>query len=235
MIDMQYIVFDCMETLIDIDNFNKSEDYASHAYHCSGVEIYWNGFSDFYRSYSVVKDAIVKELAENKEDDFLTRFRLLCKSNCNINESDVNKIANQLFENFWKKYSDSCYVRNDVKETLAFLGKTYKLGIVSNFKIEGGIEKLLEDNGIGHHFDFVITSISVGWRKPDRSIYESMLKETNSTPPEHLFVGDDYENDFKQPRRIGMRALLLDRENKYPHIEDRITNLSDLQNRLPLG
>ena len=105
-----------METLIDIDNFNTSEDYASHAYHGSGVEIYWNGFSDFYQAYSAVRDAIVKELPENKEDDFLTRFRLLCKSNGKINESDVNKIGNQLFVNFWKEYSDSCYVRNDVKE-----------------------------------------------------------------------------------------------------------------------
>ena len=235
MIDIQYIVFDCMETLIDIDNFSKPEDYAFHAYHCSGVEIYWNDFSDFYQRYSGVKDTIAKKLVENQEDDFLTRFRLLCKSNCSINESEVNKITNQLFENLRKKYSESCWVRNEVKETLAFLKKSYKLGVVSNFKIEGGIEKLLEENGISHHFDFVITSISVGWRKPDRRIYKSMLKETNSIPHEHLFVGDDYENDFKQPRRIGMRALLLDRENKYPHIEDRIINLSDLQNRLPLG
>ena len=107
MIAMQYIVFDCMETLIDIDNFNKSEDYAFHTYHRSGVETYWNGFSDFYQRYSIVKDAIVKELAENKEDDFLARFRLLSESNCNINESGVNKIADQLFENFWKQYSVS--------------------------------------------------------------------------------------------------------------------------------
>jgi len=227
--NIKYLIFDCMETLVDIDEFNETGDYAFHTYHGSGAETYWNGFDHFYQEYLKVRSTLARQLPENEEYGFRTLFRLVCESNGQINRNEVNRITDTLFNNYWKNYAGKCQVDNNVKETLLLLEKKYGLGILSNFKVEGGIEALLENNGISHHFDFVITSISVGWRKPDRRIYEAVMNKTNYPPEQHLFIGDDYENDFQKPRMMGMRTILFDRKDKYPHIVDRIKSISALK------
>ncbi len=229
---IKYLNFDCMETLVDIEGFNEPKDYAYHAFIASGVETYWPSFDYFYQDYLRIRRTLAEQLPENKEYDFLTLFRFICEANNDIERNKVKQVANQLSNNYWKNYTARCSVGNNVGEILSLLNKKYMLGVVSNFKVEGGIEALLKSNNIDHHFDFIINSTSIGWKKPDKRIYEAVFDKTNSPPEQHLFIGDDYENDFQQPMRMGMKALLLDRNNRYPNIQNRINSLSDLPSHL---
>jgi putative hydrolase of the HAD superfamily len=96
----------------------------------------------------------------------------------------------------------------------------FDIGVVSNFKVPGGIECILQQQRLAPFFNFVITSIQVGWRKPHKAIYKAALIASNVRPDEILFIGDDYENDFKGPKDIGMQALLLDRMDKHPCVKE---------------
>lgn len=225
---IKYLVFDCMETLVDIEGFKEPKDYAYHTFIASWVESHWPSFDYFYQEYLRIRSMLAEQLPENKEYDFLTLFRLICESNNDIERNKVEQVADQLSNNYWKNYTARCSVANHVEEILNLLNKTYILGVVSNFKVEGGIEALLKSNNIDHYFDFIINSTSIGWKKPDKRIYEAVLDKTNSLPEQHLFIGDDYENDFQQPMRMGMQTLLLDRNNRYPNIQNRINSLSEL-------
>jgi putative hydrolase of the HAD superfamily len=45
---VEYIFFDCMETLIDLHKLPVAEDYAMWAYRGSGVESLWQDFDSFF-------------------------------------------------------------------------------------------------------------------------------------------------------------------------------------------
>jgi len=232
MSNIKFLLFDCMETLIDIEGFSEPEDYANHTFNGSGIETYWAGFADFYQEYLRIRQTQTEQLRENEEYGFPTMFRLICESNSNIENNKVNKIADRLFENYWSNYIARCYVDSNIEEILSLLSEKYRLGVVSNFKTDGGIEALLKRFNIEHWFEFVITSMSIGWKKPDRRIYEAVFNETNLLPEQHLFIGDDYENDFQQPIRLGMKALFLDKKGEYPDVKNRISSLSALPHYL---
>jgi FMN phosphatase YigB (HAD superfamily) len=53
-------------------------------------------------------------------------------------------------------------------------------------------------------------------------------------PPQAAMVGDSPEDDVEGARALGMRAFLLDREDRYPDVEDRLPDLLALPAALGL-
>ena len=53
--------------------------------------------------------------------------------------------------------------------------------------------------------------------------------------PDAVMVGDSYEDDIEGARALGMRAILLDRDERYPAELDRITDLQALPAALGLA
>src|SRR5690606_1723754 len=109
-------------------------------------------------------------------------------------------------------------------ETIVQLKEKYKLAIVSNFMVMNGIEELLEINDVRDVFEFVVTSVGFGWRKPDSKIYKYAIKKSGCQECEILFIGDDYENDYVAPRKTGMKSLWL---NKYQGKREGIDQVRD--------
>ncbi|MFO1094784.1 MAG: HAD family hydrolase [Planctomycetaceae bacterium] len=64
-----------------------------------------------------------------------------------------------------------------------------------------------------------------GARKPQAEFFHALLKACNCAPEQMLFVGDDFENDVAAPRRLGIRAVHLDRTGASA---DSIRSLTDL-------
>ena len=85
-----------------------------------------------------------------------------------------------------------------------------RLAVVSNFHLEGYPERVLESFGLLSHFDFVINSAGLGWKKPNPRIYETALDRAGLTADggeRAFFVGDNLTNDVRAPREVGMGAL----------------------------
>lgn len=229
------ILFDCMETLIDVTELPTLRDYARWAYDGSGVEQYWENFDEFFQNYIQAKEKIIKRLPENKEHNLIKRFEEIALLKFKGNKDTITEISEKLMDNYWKTYTQKCYIKNEVAKVLPTLSNKYQLGVVSNFVVKDGVEELLVSHGISNYFDSVITSINVGWRKPHPNIYNVALQHFKVSPCEILFVGDDYINDYLQPKKLGLNVLLLDRYNKFEHIKERVCNfyqLADSLNRL---
>jgi len=47
-------------------------------------------------------------------------------------------------------------------------------------------------------------------------------------------VGDSLEEDVEGARALGLRAILIDREDRHPDVEDRLTDLYGLPAALGL-
>ena len=105
-----------------------------------------------------------------------------------------------------------------------------KLGLVSN-----GIRDLAEF--VRHHrldVDALVDSRTHGRVKPHPTIFRTALERLGVEPPAAVMVGDSLEEDVEGARAIGMRAILVDREDRYPDVEERLTGLLELPAALGL-
>ena len=75
----------------------------------------------------------------------------------------------------------------------------------------------------------VLTSVEVGFRKPDPAGFQKLAAELEVTPDQLWFVGNE-EKDITGASAIGAVAILIDRDRRRPHWGQRrtITNLGEL-------
>jgi putative hydrolase of the HAD superfamily len=114
---------------------------------------------------------------------------------------------------------------DDVLPTLAALrARGLKLGLLSNTARD-------LDLFVAHHkisVDAVLTSRLHGKTKPHEAIFLRMLELLDVRPEEAAMVGDTVEDDIDGARRVGMRAVLVDRDGRYPDAPDRLEDLRAL-------
>ena len=101
-------------------------------------------------------------------------------------------------------------VAADVIPTLSALREGgVRLGIVCNTPLMGDvIDKHLAAENLLEFFPVRIYSSDVGYRKPDRRIFQAALEELAIRPAEALYVGDIVKTDVVGAQRAGMAAVL---------------------------
>jgi putative hydrolase of the HAD superfamily len=118
----------------------------------------------------------------------------------------------------------------DVQPMLAALRERgLRLGLLSNTARD-------LDEFVVHHrlaVDAVLTSRTHGKTKPHETIFRRMLELLDVRPSEAVMVGDTLEDDVEGALAVGMRALLVDREGRYPGRE-RLEGLGGLLDALAL-
>ena len=90
---------------------------------------------------------------------------------------------------------------------------------------------------VAHHglrVDALLTSRTHGKTKPHESIFLQLLGLLGVAPTEAVMVGDSVEDDIEGAQAVGMRALLVDRERRYPDRPDRVEGLAALPAALGL-
>jgi len=95
---------------------------------------------------------------------------------------------------------------------LAWLGRRYRLGVVSNFDYTPTVEYILAREAILDRFEAVVVSDAVGWRKPSAAIFEVAFRRLGVGPAECLFVGDRPELDVAGAKGVGMDVAWLNAE-----------------------
>ncbi|MGH2754697.1 MAG: HAD family hydrolase [Actinomycetota bacterium] len=103
----------------------------------------------------------------------------------------------------------------------------YRLGLISNF--EQWLEEMLVELEVGHIFETSIISGVEGLEKPDPEIYRRALEHARVAPEGAVHVGDSPKLDVEPARSVGMRAVLLDRYDRYGDLAGpRVRSLSEL-------
>ena len=116
-----------------------------------------------------------------------------------------------------------------VIETLRGYG--LRLGLISNGQRD--LEEFARHHALD--VDVAVGSKAHGRTKPHASIFESALAALGTGPAETAMVGDSYADDIEGARALGMRAILLDRDERCPEEQDRITDLFQLVAALGLA
>jgi putative hydrolase of the HAD superfamily len=105
-----------------------------------------------------------------------------------------------------------------------------KIAVVSN-----GIRDLTEF--VSHHrldVDAIVDSRSHGRVKPHPTIFQAALDALDVPAAEAVMVGDSLEEDVEGARALGLRAILIDREERHPEFQERLTDLYGLPAALGL-
>jgi HAD superfamily hydrolase (TIGR01549 family) len=106
-----------------------------------------------------------------------------------------------------------------------------KIGLVSNTGRDLGAF-------VDHHaldVDVALGSASHGKTKPHPAIFQAALDQLGVSAEEAVMVGDSLEDDVEGARALGMRAFLVDRDDRFPELDDRLPDLRALSGVLGLS
>ncbi len=103
-------------------------------------------------------------------------------------------------------FDDSLPTLKDIK------ARGLKLGVISNIGQE--IDTYCEELGFAPYLDFKVTSFEVGYDKPHPEIFRLALQRAGVSAGEAVFIGDQYEQDIKGARGVGIKPILIDRNGR---------------------
>ncbi len=109
-----------------------------------------------------------------------------------------------------------------------------KLGIISNVSSHEVAVGILDKVRLTNYFDKIVTSATVGIRKPDPGIFRYALMQFKARPEEAVMVGDSEIHDIGGGYIAGLKTVLVDRRH---HVENsladyRFNSLSDASREL---
>jgi putative hydrolase of the HAD superfamily len=129
------------------------------------------------------------------------------------------------------EHAHNFQIFEDVLPVLADLrAQRLKLGLVSNTGRDLGAF-------VAHHgldVDAFVSSGVHGKTKPHPTIFLAVLELLGVEPDDAVMIGDSLEDDVEGARAAGIQALLLDRENRYPEVEEKLNDLRALPAALGL-
>jgi len=163
-------------------------------------------------------------------------------------------------ESIWHRFTEDIFIGMGGPEALASECATEieeGWGVSENFELFEDVLPVLDElrraelriavvsNGIrdlhafvAHHrldVDAIVDSRSHGRVKPHPTIFRAALAALAVAPGDAVMVGDSLEEDIDGARALGMRAILLDREQRHPEVDERLTDLYALPAALGLA
>ena len=121
----------------------------------------------------------------------------------------------------------------DVQPVLrALKGRGLRLAVVSNW--HRGLDSFCHETNLSHLLDAVVSSSDIGIEKPDPRIFDEAVRQLRVKRDRIVHVGDLPEDDFGGAVRAGLRAILIDRGNRYTSHTNRINNLYELEGWLQM-
>jgi HAD superfamily hydrolase (TIGR01549 family) len=131
----------------------------------------------------------------------------------------------------WEKHENFALYEDALPAIRELRRHDLKIGLVTNGQRD------LEEFVVHHalEVDAMVGSRAHGRVKPHPSIFVAALEALGVEPDETAMVGDSYEDDIEGARSLGIRAILLDRDELRPDEPDRIDTLLALPAALGLS
>ena len=144
----------------------------------------------------------------------LGRIGKLSFKECNLllfEKIGAKELVNEwikFYKRLWKKYAKA---KSDINFVLLKLKKKgYKMAILSN-SVTSKMEKarFLKLSGINPSlFDAIFTSHDIGYPKPHKLSYMTVVNYFNLTPDNAIFISDD-EKEIKGAYELGMTTIYM--------------------------
>jgi HAD superfamily hydrolase (TIGR01549 family) len=146
-------------------------------------------------------------------------------------DADGSRACAQEMVREWERH-DNFALYEDALPVLEELRRHgLRIGLVSNGQRD--LDEFVTHHGLD--VDVAVGSMAHGRQKPHPSIFEAALAALEVGAAEAAMVGDSYEDDIEGARALGLVAVLLDRDDRYPGEPARIPDLYALPAALGLA
>ncbi|RLI25036.1 hypothetical protein DRO57_05085 [Candidatus Bathyarchaeota archaeon] len=140
--------------------------------------------------------------------------KLISRILLNLRVEESRELVDRILEvrrdkRLMKPYSDAEPTVRRLKE----MG--FKLIVISNVSSERNLSAYLTQVGLRGYFSLLFASGSLGVEKPDSEIFLYASRVSGTPPDMMVHIGDDYEADYLGAEKAGLKAILIDRANRY--------------------
>jgi FMN phosphatase YigB (HAD superfamily) len=130
----------------------------------------------------------------------------------------------------WNKNTILASIYDETTEVLTSLKEDYKLILISNTDVSS-IKSVLDRCNLTELFDEIVLSCDTGKLKSDKSSFRDVLKKLKIKKTEAVMVGDSLESDVKSAENAGIKAILIDRQDRREY-DPKIHDLTELKERI---
>ncbi|MET2985798.1 YjjG family noncanonical pyrimidine nucleotidase [Aureibaculum conchae] len=198
---IKHIFFDLDHTLWDFEtNSAKAFEFIFEE---RNVNVNINEFLMHYKPINLRYWKLYREERVSKK---ILRYKRLKDTfdllSYKISDSDIDYLSKIYIDNL-PNYNS---LFDGTPEILNYLLPKYKLHIITN-GFEEVQTKKMSTSGILHFFDKVITSESVGVKKPNPKIFYHALEVAETEAKNSIMIGDNYEADILGAQQVGMKTI----------------------------
>ncbi|OIP68915.1 MAG: hydrolase [Oscillatoriales cyanobacterium CG2_30_40_61] len=101
-----------------------------------------------------------------------------------------------------------------------------ELGVLSNF--DSRLYPVLDALNLAEFFQTVTISTEAGAAKPSAEIFQIALNKHQCSPPEVWHIGDSFKADYQGAKALGIRGILLHRDEPPKGILDEFETLEQI-------
>ncbi|CAM1341983.1 YjjG family noncanonical pyrimidine nucleotidase [Tenacibaculum amylolyticum] len=216
----KHIFFDLDHTLWDFDK-NSALSFQK-IFKEQKIDLELDTFLELYMPINLAYWKLYREEKIGKEE---LRYKRL-KSTFDTLEIEVSdELINMISEDYIKYLPHNNFLIEGTIELLEYLKPKYELHIITN-----GFEEVqnlkLQKSKIAAYFDVIVTSESVGVKKPNPKVFAFALKEANITAENAIMIGDSLEADIEGAIAVGMEAIHLNLNKEV--VEGSFTSVKSL-------
>lgn len=200
LVDIKVVLFDLYGTLAYVDD-PISDEYASDFLVSRGYEVYpqalkaaWQyvSFIDYpkygYKTWRTYLKRVLQRLGIKPDKQILRELSKFYK------------------EAKWGRYPD---VEDAVTKAKEAKLKTAIVTTIARFKYKRALKPVLDE------IDLLVDGHTFRCEKSNPRIYLKALEALGVKADEAVMIGDDMKLDILVPKKLGMKAILLDRTERY--------------------
>lgn len=200
--NVKHVFFDLDHTLWDYEKNSIAALVELHGHF--GLDEFVTA-EEFLKTYHKINEKLWHKFNNGQiERDYIKKYRfaeVLQKMKIYINHqpSDLHEF-----------FLDNCSNRTEVlpycHEALSYLKEKYPLAIITNGFPEAQYPKM-KASSLDQYFDEIIISQEVGFRKPEREIYDLSLERMNAKAETSVMIGDNPKTDIKGAINAGLQTI----------------------------
>jgi putative hydrolase of the HAD superfamily len=215
MAEMKAVLFDMHGTLVHLENGVTTEEMSDYLF-SRGYEV---SPQQLRAAWTFVAFIDYPKHGYRSWRSFFSRifWRLKVK----VDKKTLYTIVKRLESRPYQLYSDAAEAVPKAKKN-GF--KTATVTTIAHFQFKKAIAPIKD------YFDFIMTGYEAGCDKTNPRMYRKVLEVLNVKPEEAVMIGDDVPTDILLPKRLGINAILLDREGKgkeCPQADAVVNNLNE--------
>ncbi|UAM98471.1 YjjG family noncanonical pyrimidine nucleotidase [Polaribacter litorisediminis] len=228
MTEIKHVFFDLDHTLWD---FEKNSDLTFNKIFLKH-EIKTD-LGDFLKVYKPLNIQFWKLYREEKITKTELRYQRLKTAFDAVNYSIEDDLIDVLAIDYIECLPDYNHLFEGAFEILEYLKDKYELHIITN-GFEEIQTKKMQSSKILDYFCTIVTSESVGVKKPNPKVFNFALEKANAENTSSIMIGDSIEADIEGALSVGMKALHANFEKeKVKNVNfNSITSLSEIKHYL---